>query len=95
MFLDVYSTALNNGIPQIVETNRWLRRADGHCDLPKLIAFKIGLFALFLTAAALLYFKFDAGVIAFAVFPMMGIVHVPPVLKNFQLHRKYAHSIQN
>ena len=90
MFLDVVSTGMNNTNPHISEGNRWFRLRDGHCDMRKLIIFKIGLFAVTFAAAGGLYFALDAGIIAFIVFPAMGLVHLPVVLNNFRLHKKYS-----
>ena len=89
-FLDVYSSARNNAFaPQIYESNRLFRLLDGRCDIPKLILFKIGILAVCFVLAMLLYCALDAGVFAFAVFPMMAAIQIPTVLKNFKLYKKF------
>lgn len=90
MAADVHSSWINNPIPEISESNRFFRRIDGRCNIPKLIVWKIILLAIVGAATFVVMQLKDGDKLAFLVFLAMAAITALTARKNYKLHRKYT-----
>lgn len=83
--LDIHSTMKAMENPNAWETNKRFRLLTGKADIPKLILWKIGYYAVAMVILGVFYY-YAQDLTAILIFVLISsVIHLPAIFKNFKV----------